>query len=230
MSNPLQNKDKVTTSAPASQRPIALEKMLNISVTKTDSDASVRKVDSKQIIDFIVTEMLAHSNPENADFIRVKGLFEEFKKSDVAPALRVTALIRALYEFLMIVNYGAKWDQKTLIKNTWGKTSFFLGVELEFDIWSNIHYGFVGRQIGFNPEVLLTGAGYAQAAFSQIPRGWFERWVSGQAPYLGQAFDDPVDQASIQLGMQLSNAKGRSLGESDLTSLLKKNLSQVSRK
>lgn len=40
-----------------------------------------------------------------------------------------------------------------------------------YDIWSNIHYGFVGRFVGFTEFELINGAGYAQICDNKSPYG-----------------------------------------------------------
>lgn len=237
MSSPLQNTGRVASSAPVPQRPIFLEKILDAALAPKANEVATGPPDAQEIVDYIVKEMVANTSSQSPDFIRVKDLFREFRESTGAPALRVTALIRSLYEFINLVGYERKWDQKSFIRGTWGKVSLLFGAQIDYDIWSNIHYGFVGRQIGFNPEVLLTAAGYAQAAnsikratFSGISRKWFERWLNGQVTYLGQALDDPADQAAITMGMQLSDTRSREVRPADVTALLKKFLPQVSRR
>lgn len=230
MLSPLQNSDRVASSAPATQRPVMFEKILDVSITPRTEEVAARPPDALEITNYLVKEMLANTSPQSPDFVRVHDLFQEFRKSTVPPALRVTALLKALIEFKKLVDYGQKWDQKKFITTTWGKIALLSGAQIDYDVWSNIHYGFVGRQIGFNPEVLLTAAGYAQAAGSEIPRGWFERWVNGQVSYLGQALDDPADQAAITIGMQLSDTRSREVSPTDVATLLKKFLPQISRR
>lgn len=57
------------------------------------------------------------------------------------------------------------------------------------DVWSNIHYGFVGRYCGFSEDFLNFGSD-AQQFLSNLKRFDF----SG---------DDPADKITIQLGMDL---------------------------
>ena len=67
------------------------------------------------------------------------------------------------------VGYGKAWDQKRYIVSKWGKLSRLYGVLVDYDVWSNIHYGYVGSLAGFSNDVLLDCAGIAQAVYSDVP-------------------------------------------------------------
>ncbi len=70
------------------------------------------------------------------------------------------------------------------------------------DIWSNIHYGYVGRHAGFSESMLLQGSGAAQFASDVVTR---RKIPSRQVPITGGPtdYDPPQDRASIKLGMSL---------------------------
>lgn len=69
-----------------------------------------------------------------------------------------------------------------------------------YDIWSNIHYGYVGTAAGFGESVLLDGAGLEQIG-SNVLRGRFPRGTDGVAGL--RRFDDPQDRNAISLGRSL---------------------------
>ncbi len=73
------------------------------------------------------------------------------------------------------------------------------------DIWSNIHYGYVGRHAGFSESMLLEGAGAAQFASDVVTQ---RKIPSRQAPVTGGPadYDPPRDRESIKLGMSLKGA------------------------
>lgn len=78
------------------------------------------------------------------------------------------------------VNTKKPWDHKLKIRekfkhvavqrplpppsNTWSETYYHKYKEYDYylDIWSNIHYGYVGRSVGFTANELLTGSNIAQ--------------------------------------------------------------------
>lgn len=106
------------------------------------------------------------------------------------------------------------WDHKPILAARLRKQNIFrrgwqrYGAEdYFFDIWSNIHYGYVGAACGFGDNELLGGAGLAQAG-SDILRGLkeWERPTVQHHPENGawaNTFDDIPDQISISLGAQL---------------------------
>ncbi|MBC7228647.1 MAG: hypothetical protein H5T61_15680 [Thermoflexales bacterium] len=83
-----------------------------------------------------------------------------------------------------------------------------------FDIWSNIHYGYVGRASGFSQPELTGGAGIEQIGSD---------FVSGVTPHRSPdadnwlaSWDDPSDNAAIQIGIRLWNQYGLAVRPADL--------------
>jgi len=68
--------------------------------------------------------------------------------------------------------------------------SFPLYSVYHYDIWSNMHYGFVGIKAGFSEEHLLSGADKAQV---------FDN--------AGATQDDPFDREAILAGIRLAGRK-----------------------
>ena len=110
-----------------------------------------------------------------------------------------------------------KWDHKPQIKkllsdrggeklfnNGWhkyGQHDYF------YDIWSNIHYGYVGAAIGFDEAELINGAGLAQIGSDAYRDMNGKKWPAMQnhpenGPWPASA-DDIPDHISIQLGIDL---------------------------
>jgi Bacterial toxin 44 len=105
----------------------------------------------------------------------------------------------------------------------YGSTYYFI---YEIEIESNIHYGFIGRQIGFNSELLKRAAGFAQAGNFSVPDGWLGRWLVQDLPLLS-SLDDPRDQEAIALGMVLSEKFGRSVTDADLIKEMRPRLGRL---
>lgn len=118
---------------------------------------------------------------------------------------------RALTTFKAWVGNRRPWDHKATMKTRFGEWTADAQSKREynFDIWSNVHYGFVGRACGFSEWTLKAGAGYAQWQAGTAPDGYWERRLEqlGDADFLA-AFDDPADQRAIKIGMDLWNAYG----------------------
>lgn len=111
------------------------------------------------------------------------------------------------------------WDHKPILQtrlaaagtfgNGWHK---FEGHNYYYDIWSNIHYGYVGRAAGFSTLELLNGAGLAQMASDMIGR-----LTKGKLPTYQKhsengswpaSADDLPDHISIKLGCDLYEKYG----------------------
>jgi hypothetical protein len=106
------------------------------------------------------------------------------------------------------------WDHKPVIRHTLqAKGNFNLGWQKYgqddyfYDIWSNIHYGYVGVAIGFSANELIGGAGLAQAASDAGRDVLHGHWPTMQNhPQNGawpNSADDVPDHISIQLGIDL---------------------------
>jgi hypothetical protein len=72
-------------------------------------------------------------------------------------------LAQAVYVAFM-ANVLSVWDHKGRLRSMYGckSCSFYTPIRgynskyrLKFDVWSNIHYGYVGSEIGFYPDELL---------------------------------------------------------------------------
>jgi hypothetical protein len=126
------------------------------------------------------------------------------------PALHVCAYTTrsarsfAYARWAMQVRQNGPWDHKPHIgKKFPAQRPYhhrYHGRTYYYDIWSNIHYGYVGRACGFTRGELLDGAGLEQIGSTLLRGGWptEERGVEGM-----RRFDDPSDRHSIQIGIDL---------------------------
>lgn len=103
-----------------------------------------------------------------------------------------------------LVRTGAKWDHKHILEKKLGlKTppDYYFPIrddnehEWYYDVWSNIHYGFVGRAAGFDAQTLQDYA------------------ASG---YPGAGTNDEGDVLSIQIGIDLWDVNQMALTQSQL--------------
>lgn len=107
---------------------------------------------------------------------------------------------------------GRPWDHKLLLRTKfpgrphlhWHKYGNF---DYFYDIWSNIHYGYVGVAVGFTPDELIDGAGVAQALHDSLGALSKLRLPSMQNHPENGAWpasaDDRPDHISIKLGCDL---------------------------
>jgi len=78
--------------------------------------------------------------------------------------------------------------------------------EYFYDIWSNIHFGYVGASVGFDRETLQLFAGLEHYVPS-LMRG-IVRWLVGQY--------DPGDAISVDIGVDLWERHRHALARADL--------------
>jgi len=116
------------------------------------------------------------------------------------------------------------WDHKPFIKKNYGMWSYddVSGNSYQYDVWSNVHFGYVGAASGFSDWELKSGAGVGQLLAGTSDVGIFDKeyWrrrfsTLGDADVLA-AFDDPKDQAAIQLGIDLWRKYGTELTADEL--------------
>jgi len=116
--------------------------------------------------------------------------------------------VEAIILWTLKVAQNSVWDHKPYIRKTfhpavpngeqvWHHYDRYL---YYYDIWSNIHYGYVGRACGFSESELLDGAGIEQIG-SDLLRF---KLPSGKVNVEGlRAFDDSSDRESISIGIAL---------------------------
>ena len=114
------------------------------------------------------------------------------------------------------------WDHKPIIRQRFKgeavKRLTSKGIESEshyhkykdhdyfLDVWSNIHYGYVGMSSGFTEDWLLDGAGLEQIG-SNVRHGIKPK--SSNETGRWRDYDDLPDRVSIQLGIRLFKQYGR---------------------
>lgn len=118
----------------------------------------------------------------------------------VCTTLAVGSKARAYARWGMQVRQNGPWDHKPPIGQNFPALRPYHGRTYYYDIWSNIHYGYVGRACGFTGGELLDGAGLEQIG-STLLRG---SWPTEEVGIKGmRRFDDPSDRRSIQIGIDL---------------------------
>jgi Bacterial toxin 44 len=147
-----------------------------------------------EIANSMAREMVNNAN--SSVCATIKSKWESWWPNDKLDALKMWA---------DMVGYGKPWDHKKFLLDSYGEwhQDPENNVQWYFDIWSNIHYGYVGRACGFGVGTLLNGAGLAQLMGSSVPgglKGWLERASKhGIVP----ALDDSSDQYACTIGTVL---------------------------
>ena len=123
-------------------------------------------------------------------------------------AITVSNTAAAMALWAERVGQNRPWDHKKTIRQQFGGIWHKQGeVDYYYDIWSNIHYGYVGRAGGLSEGALLDGAGLEQIASDTIRKvqDWDEQ--DGPRRYADidgmRAWDDIGDRVAISIGIQL---------------------------
>lgn len=114
--------------------------------------------------------------------------------------------------FADIIGPSRPWDHKSTLRRMLGPRlnkgwQRYGNFDYYYDIWSNIHYGYVGVALGFNTAELINSAGIAQALLDTYTALMESRWPTMQnhpenGPWPASA-DDVPDHISIKLGCNL---------------------------
>ncbi|NBC33117.1 MAG: hypothetical protein GVY13_10625 [Alphaproteobacteria bacterium] len=181
------------------------------------------------VLSFIEKEMRKNINTQPAK--KIRDLLGIDFMNVVSPATQIYDIGQAMQIWKSMVNYGKPWDHKPMLKKKFGDWSHdgVTGKDYFFDIWSNIHYGYVGRSVGFSMWTLKSGAGYAQYKAGTNPSGYWQRRAKkwGDADFLA-AFDDPKDQAAIDLGGKLWEDKKATFTHQDFVDRVRARVSDLS--
>lgn len=131
----------------------------------------------------------------------------------------------ALIAWGMKVKQNGDWDHKPKIAQRFNPRSpglqhlhLYGNTVYNYDIWSNLHYGYVGCAAGFSESVLLDGAGLEQIGstlrrFRELPKR--DSTTSGL-----RAWDDPKDRTAITRGIALYRSKPQGVTGQDIMNLV----------
>ena len=134
----------------------------------------------------------AYPRPERADFHTAAAM----KKA------------QALAIWTERVGQNRPWDHKPKIQELFPGARHKQGrYEYYFDIWSNIHYGYVGTAVGFSESLLFDGAGAEQIVSDTVRKlsDWEQYPGPRRSPGIEgwRAWDDAPDRISIGIGIKL---------------------------
>jgi len=154
------------------------------------------------VVSYILEEMRTNSSSDSLPTSQIQEYNRLFGEHLSHRRVRkaIEARFNAYNAWADMVDTDRPWDHKSVIKREFGYGQYVGNETYTFDVWSNIHYGYVGRDCGFSEVELLAGAGYAQIKAGTSGWSYWSSW-----------FDDPRDQAAIQVGINLYNKQGLSL-------------------
>ncbi|WP_415762753.1 polymorphic toxin type 44 domain-containing protein [Pseudomonas sp. CP4] len=123
-------------------------------------------------------------------------------------AMQLGNTVTAMALWTERVGQNRPWDHKVTIGQQFGGAWQKHGqLDYFYDIWSNIHYGYVGRAGGLTESALLDGAGLEQIASDSIRK--IQKWDERKGPHRSadieglRAWDDIGDRVSISIGIKL---------------------------
>jgi uncharacterized Zn-binding protein involved in type VI secretion len=149
-------------------------------------------------------------NIKDPRLLQIQQGFKMMQDPNVASSTAPMGIwLAQLQQWAALVGTNRPWDHKRPIRNAFGESAYdpATGKALDFTIWSNLHYGFVGRAAGFDESTLLDGAGLAnKAAHENFFSGLYDkaRFFMGAGSDLRNA-DQPADQVAIKSGFDLWN-------------------------
>jgi hypothetical protein len=147
-------------------------------------------------------EMITNSHSETTRMI--KSLLDAALHPGIFSGDPGQYIIAATAAWVMKVRSGGPWDHKPKLAQMLGlkqDNDYFFPIrgdtdhEYYYDIWSNIHFGFVGTAAGWSARDLQEGAAFADALVGR---------------------NDPVDVITVQIGIDLWNKYGDKMSPSNL--------------
>ena len=163
---------------------------------------------AKYIVDEIKTNIKSKEASEIYDYLDYKIYIEKYynKNTLVPPPDPIVIKGIGITKWIDMVDTGKPWDHKEKITNRFKAVAVERYTELGnytrshyhkyhyhdyyFDVWSNIHFGFVGKYCGFSDSFLLFGSNAQQMITNLKSLDFFQG-------------DTPADKVSIQLGINL---------------------------
>ncbi|WP_405021051.1 polymorphic toxin type 44 domain-containing protein [Kitasatospora sp. NBC_00070] len=185
------------------------------SYTKLDQVRNPSEQNYQNAGDFIFDEM--KTNIESPDFKSIRDLYNT-DDSFIGILTTPTDKLAALAKWALKVGPGQDWDHKPKLQDRLDlkqPDDFYFQVpgtedKVFYDIYSNIHYGYVGTAAGFGPDTLIKGA--------TVP-----------IPVLvGKS--DPGDVLTMQAGIDLWKQYGKDLTKEQLDAKIREVVAEMKAK
>ena len=204
---------------PVKAAPVVEPRRRPVQTTGGCARASVRKQCFNRALEYMLREMIVNARSRTARLI--DGLNDTVGCGEFCDGQKLAAF----KEFHSQVKSGGPWDHKPKLQRMFrmrcpdGRCEFLddqymdvpgTDLRLRYDIWSNVHYGYVGRHAGFE-EFELQGA--------------------HQLPVPGTGETSPADIVFVQIGLDLYRKypKAASLTQRRLKRAIVTRLSEIRR-
>lgn len=222
----LQVKADLLRGVRAAKTPSALYEALKVLAARngdvitwemTSNDRQIYPMEA--VAGFIYGEMV--TNITSAEAKQIAHLNSQSGKVELTETGLIKSSIqkvRAYAWWALQVAEKMPWDHKPVIAANYGLYAHDAQTTklYRWDIWSNIHYGYVGTSIFFSASELIAGAEIAN-----IMANWGKPLlVYGKA-------EDPYDQAAILLGIELWLKHGAGLQIDDFLSEIRNASSKI---
>ena len=139
---------------------------------------------------------------------------------------QITFHAAAMLAWAELVQPNGIWDHKPKIAprfnprmapspqywHAFGQTEYL------YDVWSNMHYGYVGMAVGFHQDVLLDGAGLAQLLSDLVKQKKMPPGYGGHQGF--RRFDPMSDRSAIQMGIMLYKSNPGAINSDNLLRLV----------
>ena len=193
----------------------------------------------ESLLTFIHSRMLI--NLESSEFLSMKKAWDQAGElsnaalntyysfdPEMQEAIAQTAGVtnfNSLWQFKEMVKGGADWDFKKIIQDSYGDWALDAprGRIYKFDVWSNIHYGYIGKAIGYSDLLLLNSAGIAQA----LKENRYNDALDALTGNSGREQDEPGDGAAIQIGIGLWTKYGARVTKENILESIRKARSRI---
>ena len=192
-----------------------IDRFVSLAIPGIGPGGSWRKSDwntytrAKEVGEYIYEEM--KRNQYSVEHIKVvvgvRSLYAEIyaeQPNQEAALGWATAGLAAYIVWMERIGPGRPWDHRPIIQQRmkWGDWHVYRHGDKDyvyrFDVWSNIHFGYIAGVIGFEEGEMLRGAGIDQAIEEVLSGKPRLDWLL--SPSFG---DDPYDQAAIRMGFEL---------------------------
>ncbi len=175
-------------------------------------------------LNYMYSEMVHNSRSMSAEYMRslltASTFCPEYLTGNDPFYYFLEAPLTAYWIFFNKVVSGGEWDHKPKIRSLLGLNRSWQDLyypirgndeyEVYYDIWSNIHYGYVGSAIGFDEDSLKTFANmekYAPLPLKALVKKYFGQY-------------DPGDEISVEIGIGIWKANRYSISQSILHSAI----------
>lgn len=188
-----------------------------------------------KVAEYIVEEIKRNVKSNQVNNMRYmndyEGRLNEWKKLPLwqrmfTPIPKPMA-IEAMAIWTMMVRQDGPWDHKPIIRKKFSNFAVknrplsnkpnatlsqshyhkYKKHDYFYDVWSNIHYGYVGIACGFGESILLDGAGLEQMGTNILSGKKAERTGKPQTGKL-RDYDNIADRETILLGIKLFKTFG----------------------